>query len=1155
MKKNLNLWLSSNSTKKKLIMELKLAFIIILLSVTNVFGARSYSQAAKVTLDMENKTLEQVMDEIEKQSEFYFIFNQKQIDVKRVVNIREDNKKIDDVLYDLFAETDVNYAVFDRKILLTTEPIKGSIITERSKVEAQKITVRGTVTDQSNGSTLPGVNVVVRGTTIGVVTDGGGSYTLEIPDASATLVFSFIGYISQEVPVSGRTTLNVSLAPDVEQLSEVVVVGYGTQVKRNVTGAIASVKSDNLIKSAQTSFTQTLEGKIPGLTALQKTGQPGAGPDIKIRSNPSFASSGVLYILDGVPVNDNAGEPSTRLLYGAAGVSRTPLNFINPNDIESIQVLKDAAAASIYGARAGAGVILITTKRGATQKPKIEYTGNVAFQEPASFYEVLGSKDYMIERNRILRDMYLRNNKLAPYGTADPSAAPPFVPKYTDSQINGTVDRETATEAITRKGMINQHNISLSGGNSETRYFISGNYLGQKGVLRGSGYERYNGRINLDQKIGERVKLGVNINTSNSLADNANVGTESNENSSIIKSAFYYPGNLPFTDENGNYLLNPDYVNSPNPISFLTVTDKTNSKRLLTSGFAEWTITPGLIAKANLSYDQSSSKRSTYFPKTFLKGLTAGGDASIVENSNTSALMEYTLNYALKVGENHNFNFLAGYSYQKSGWEGVSLRNYQFLTDQFLYNNMSAGAAPRPSVGSSKSEQIWASYFGRAIYEFKDKYLLTAVIRRDGSSVFAEDKKYGIFPSVSAGWIVSEEQFFKDNISFINFLKLRASYGTTGNSNIGGNAFAYYSTGWNYVFNNTNNVGVYLSQLNNDRLTWETAKEINLGLDFQIMKNRISGSFDYFNKTVVDLLNFRPLPTNFPVSSIADNIGKTRSRGWEIGLQSRNFVSSVFGGFEWETEFTLSHYYDFWVERSPASLKILEKYIDPQGPFNGLYGYKSGGLYTLGDTPPSWMPGILPGTIIVQDLNGYDANGELTGEPDGKITSADRVLWGISDPKFSFGLTNNFRYKNFDLSIYMYGVVGIKFNDDLSTAFVVESQLAQFGWNMMTEMKDRWSYDNTDSKYPSGLSSTYSGYATDFWKEDGSFLRCQDITLGYTLPTNLIRKQKVLSRLRLTVSVQNAFVITNYSGIDPELTSWVAYPNPRSLIFGLNASF
>jgi TonB-linked SusC/RagA family outer membrane protein len=1034
----------------------------------------------------------------------------------------------------------------------------GSIFPENNEfapmdLMEQQRTITGTVTDV-NGDPLPGVSVRLVGTTTGTVTNVDGRYSLSNIPAGGRLEFSFVGMTTETRPVGEQTQINVTLSEDVLGLEEVVVIGYGTQSARTITGSITSVRGESLEKAAITNFTQALQGRVPGLTAIQSTGQPGANVNLKIRSNPSFASSGILYVLDGVPVNDHAGEPGTYTAYGGTGVERSPLNFINPEDIESIEVLKDASATSIYGARAGAGVILITTKRGRTGKPTVSYTGNYSYQQPARFYDIFDSREYMTQRNRILRDMWMRNNNLAPYGTADPAAVPAFNPKFTEQEINSVTMRETAIEAISRNGLTNQHNLSIGGGDVMTKYFISANYLNQQGVIRGSDYTRYNARVNLDQVVSDNITVGVNLNISNSSANNTNVQTFGNEYSGIIRSAFYYPGNLPLVAEDGSYPLNPDYMNAPNPLSFLEVTDETFSNRLLTSGYAEWSIIPELVARANLSYDQSDSKRPLYLPKSFLHGASVGGQASIQQSENATQLMEYTLNYINYFGD-HRVNVLGGYSYQQTDYEFYGMGNTNFLTDAFTYHNIGLGTAARPTVASSKSQQTWASYFTRAIYDYRGRYMLTASLRRDGSSIFARDKKFGMFPAVSAGWIISDELFFSDNVPFIDFFKFRASYGETGNSNIGANAHAYYSTGRNYVFGNASNTGVFLSQLNNDNLTWETSREINLGVDYRILGNRVSGTFDYFNRTISDLLTFRPLATSFPVSTVADNIGKTRSKGFELGIQTMNFTSANRGGFEWNTELTLSHYFDTWIERSPAALLVLAKYIDPTGPFNASYGYQTDGMYT-GGPAPAHMPGIVPGTLIIKDTNGYGADGNLTGEPDGRISDADMVMLGVNDPDLTFGINNTFRYGNFDLNFYMYGYTGVQQVADHANAFAVEHQMAQFGWNLIDITRERWSYDNQTSRYPSGLSHGYMGYASnsDFWMERVDFLRMRDITLGYTLPSN-VTAQRRIEGLRLYLNVQNAFIITNWPGLDPELRTNVPYPNPRSFSLGLTASF
>ncbi len=1143
--------------KSKFLKRMRIVALLILISITQTFALDAYAQNKRLSLNVKNETILNILEEIEDQSEFYFMFDASRINVDQRKSVYCENQLITNILDRIFENTGITYSIKDRQVLLTT--------TKKSDTEQQKA-ISGKVTD-SSGSSLPGVTVVVKGTTQGTITDSDGNYSISDVSGNATLVFSFVGMKTMEVAVGNQTSINVILEEGTIGIEEVVAIGYGSQRKKDMTGAISTVNAESLDKSVTTSFTQNLQGRIPGLTALQSSGQPGAGVTVKIRSNPSFASSGVLYVLDGVPVNDNAGEPGTYTAYGTGGVDRSPLNFINPNDIESIVVLKDAAAASIYGARAGAGVILITTKRGSSGKPKIEYSGSYTFQKPAKLYEVLGTTDFMNERNRYLKDTWLRNNKISPYGTNDPStASSPYVPIYTDQEIGNTPQQESAFNAISRNGFINQHNISLTGGTPETKYFVSGNYLSQDGVFIASDYTRYNSRINLDQIISNHVKMGFNLTTSNSVATNANVQPDGyGGNAGIVWAAMFFPPIIPLKDTEGNYTISPDIPSMPNPASFATVTDKTASSRLLTSTYLEWTIIPRLIAKASFSYDQSSTKRSAYYPKTFITGAIEGGKASIQQQSSTSELLEYTLNYKVNLGGNQKLDLLGGYSYQLSNWEGLSAVNSIFSTDNFLYNNIGAGAVARPGVGSYKSMKIWASYFARAIYELNNKYLFNASIRRDGSSNFAENKKYGLFPSLSAGWIISGEPFFKDNVPFINLLKLRASYGTTGNSEIGNNAFAYYSPGANYVFNNTSNSGVYLSQLNNDNLTWETVAEANIGIDFQILKERITGSVDCFNKTISNLLTYRPLATNFPVSSVADNVGKTRSLGWEIGIQTKNIVSSSSGGFEWGTELTLSHYKDTWVERSPAALKVLGKWEDPNGLFNGVYGYQNDGIYTLDRPLPGWMPGIAPGDVILKDLNGYDDNGNLTGKPDGKLNTADKVLIGpgsnINDalgyiePKLSFGFSNTVRYKDFDLSIEMYGSIGKKVNvDNINALYGSGTWIGGSGTNVQSIFTDRWSYTNQKSKFPSALGGAYVDQAvfSDLFYEDGSFIRCRDITLGYKVP---LQKQKLVSALKLNLSVQNAFVLTKYSGLDPELSNFLTYPNPLSIVFGVRASF
>ncbi len=1140
-------------TKTLLIMKITAAIV---LALTLQVSARGYSQK-KISVSGKDVSIARVFKAIKKQTGYVFFYQAGLLRNSGTVSIQMKDVSLDAVLTACLQAQGLDYSIEDKTIYIFRKELPRHADTAAAALPP--VEIHGTVVNEK-GEPLSGVTIQVKGAKASTITAADGSFTIIAANTSRTLVFSYVGMEAQEIGLGGKATLSIVLKLQPKPLQDVVVIGYGTVRRREVNGAVSTVKASELNVESNTNFAQALAGRAPGLLATQTTGQPGASVNLQIRDNPSFASAGVLYVLDGVPINNSAGDPGTNPQYGTGGINRSPLNFINPNDIESIEILKDASAASIYGAQAGAGVVLITTKRGKGDKPRVEYGFSQAWQKQARFFDILDTKDYMTTRNGILHEAWLKDNKIAPYGTNDASTVTPFVPKYTQQQIDTTPGMPNAIKAISRHGFVQQHNLSLSGGAGKTRYFASGNYLDQQGVIKGSGYTRYNGRINLDQTIKENIKVGVNISTSNATAANQAIQNSGNEAGGIILSAFYYPANLPLQNPDGSYPLSPDYPAIPNPLSYLTVTDQTKSSRLLTNGFAEWEIVPGLKARGNFSYDQTSEKRSVYEPTTFLFGANGNGVASIGESNSNNKLLEYTLAYGSDIGKNQKINAVAGYSYQITNYDGFNTANNNFLTDQFLYNNIGAGTAPRPTVGSYASQQTWASYFARAIYSLNDKYFLTASLRRDGSSIFAENKKYGYFPSFSAGWLVSEESFFRPLLPVVNFLKLRASLGSTGNSNIGQNAFAYYNTGYNYVFNNTQNVGVALSQIANPNLSWETAREINVGLDYQFLKGRISGTFDYFNKTISNLLSFVPLTSDFPVSSVADNAGKTRSRGWEIGIQSKNIVGNAQGGFEWNTALTLSHFYSYWVERSASALKTLAKYVNPKGQFdNGaIYAYVSDGIYNGKTAAPAQMPGLIPGGIIIRDFNGYDANGNLAGKPDGMLSSADEKYIGSTVPKLSFGFTNTFRYRNMDLNVYLYGTTGaLKYNTDYNYAFLLQSNLAQFGWNTLNVAKQAWSSTNPSGKWPTGLNTGYEAYtsSSSFWYEKANFIRCRDIILGYTVPARLLQGHYFFNSIRASVDIQNLFTITNYKGLDPELQSFVAYPLTRSIVVGVNVSF
>lgn len=1124
------------------------------LLLTAFVSLSAVANAQKVTLSEKNASLATVIRQLRSQTGYNFFYVKDHLNTAKPVNISVTDVPLAEALNIIFADQPLTYVIDGKEIILRkkTNASTPSPLTE----------VTGKVLD-SDGAPLPFVSVAVKGSQKGAITKADGSFSLNVTKGDVLLIRS-IGFESQEIVYAGQPTLDIRLKRATSSLSDVVVIGYGSVKQKNLTGAVTTVKGKDLDISASTSFQGALQGKAAGVQVIQPTGQPGAGIRVQIRSNPSFAvDAGVLYVVDGIPVMDAAEQPVTGTKYGkneTGGVDKSPLNFINPNDIASIEFLKDASAASIYGARAGSGVVLITTKKGISGKPKVDYTGSYGIQNADKMYPVYEAADYMIQRNLLKEEVWSRDNQVAPYyGTKDPSTVTnPFIPVYSQQQIDSARgNREKATDAITRSGYTQQHNLALSGGNGKTNYYVSGNYFDQKGVIIGTDYKRYNGRLSLDQMVSDKIKLGASMILSNSAANNTFTGG-ANENGGIITSAIYWAPVQPLQLPNGSYPVSPYYPNIPNPLSYGTVTDLTNMTRTLSTAFAEWTIIPELKANARFSYDNSNSKRSTYLPRTFYLGAQVNGSASIAQSEAKSTLLEYTLAYNKAFSEKHSLSAIAGYSYQKSGWEGFNAANQGFLADITKYYDLGSGQAIKPTVGSSKSETIWASYFARAIYTYKDNITLQASLRRDGSSVFAENKKWGYFPGVSAGWVLSEEAFLK-GFTALSFLKARIGYGETGNSAFRSAATVVYNTAQSPYFGTGNiNSGLAMTRAANPNLTWETAGELNAGVDFAFFNNRLSGSFDYYRKTIRNLITQIRFPTGFVIDDVFTNAGKTRSTGYEIALHSKNIASK--SGFSWSTSLNFSHYLNYWVERSAAALAVLQPYEIATGKdalFNPIFGYISTGLYK-GDkgAAPSYMPGILPGGLIIKDIRGYDANGKIT-DPDGAITAADRTYLANGDPRFNFGIGNQFSYKNFDLNIFFSGLVQKKWSPYLSGR-ISESTTNQFGFNAMPVSSSRWTFKNPNGDFPTALTDgSYSQFqnASSYWIADASFLRCRNITLGYALPAKVLEKQKLFSGIRFSFDVQNPFTITKYPGLDPELDPDNFYPLVKSYVFGVNVSF
>lgn len=1109
--------------------------------------------AQKVTFNGEQVSLKQAFEQIESVSKYKIAYNTAQLDVNRKVTLNQKDTDVLQVLDQLLAGTGCTYKVNENYIVITSQ--------QTGAVKK----VHGVVKDV-NGEPIIGANVVVKGNpSNGTITDLNGNFDLSVT-SNTTLQVSYIGYNTQELFVGKKTDFNIVLKEDTELLDEVVVVGYGTMKKKDLTGAVASVKMDDAPVGTVSTISHALAGKAAGLQVNTISAQPGSGSTFRIRGAASVnAGNDPLIIIDGFPVSPTDDSKIQTGKYDS-GSSDNILASINPNDIESIEVLKDASSTAIYGARAGNGVIIITTKKGKTGAPKVTYSGTASVQTMAAKYEMLSAKDFMIQSNRYALEEWRRSNGIGVYGgKSEAEAATPYTPYYTDAEIaNPAYDTDWFKE-ITRTGFQTQHNLSVNGGTEMTKYLISGNFFKQNGVVKNNDMDRYTARVNVEQKVSKYVNLGVNMTLSRNTTNNVPLGAGQNENASIMVAAAQFSPILPVRDEEGEYVLNSQAAFLPNPVSLLEITDKTVKERMLGTAYVEIKPIEELTLKGNFGIDRNYQKHSVYMPKTTLYGQKTGGQANIAQYDKSDYLMELTANYSKRFGD-HNLNALVGYSFQRFTDESLSAGNSQFLIDGFLYNNLGAGAYPKPSVGSSASKSEMASFFGRINYSYKDRYLLTATMRADGASNFAKNNRWGYFPSVALGWRFTEEEFMQPLTSVLSNGKLRVSFGQTGNSNIGNRVISYYSTGNNNEFGGTEQVGVYLSQMGNVDLKWETTTEWNVGVDLGFFKNRLNVTAEYFHKVVSDLLSERSLLGFQEVSTIAANIGETQSQGFELTINSTNFNTKNFG---WNTDFTFSLYRDKWETRDeswkPSAYSVYDS------PIRYQYGYLSDGLIQPGETV-DWMPGAIPGQVKIKDINGYVYNEDgsvkvdqhgiplKSGKPDGKLDDADKVIYGSSDPGYLLGLNNTFRWKNFDLNIYFYGQFDLlnsgSYKDLWLTGASGMTGIVNMyrGYNMPVSAKDVWTSDNQSAVRPGYFQDKSTWGIGDYYLQKSWFVRCRNITLGYTIPVN--QGRNILSNVRVYFDVNNPFTITPYDGLDLETDNSVwAYPNVRSFSLGVDITF
>ncbi|UOY08059.1 TonB-dependent receptor [Muricauda sp. SCSIO 64092] len=994
-------------------------------------------------------------------------------------------------------------------------------------------TVSGTVTD-TDGTPLPGATVVVKGTANGTQTDFDGNYAIADIPLNSVLVFSYVGFLPMEETVGRRTTINVSLAEDAQLLDEVVVIGYGSVKKSDLTGAVSSVSADDLTPGANVSLEQTLQGRAAGVQISQKSGQPGSAMSVNIRGASSIdAGNEPLYVIDGVPSNNSAPVAGTGAGFVGSQNPRNPLNTLNPADIESVQILKDASATAIYGARGSNGVVLITTKNGRAGKMKVNYDSYVAWQTVANRFEVLSPTDYRDVLNAIIDE-----------GGGSEAQ------RVTAIQDNGT----DWQDELLRNAIIHNHNIAVSGGSEKATYYASLNYFDQDGIVKNSGIERYNIRVNIDVREDKKYAFGLNLNSSYVFDDFASNGVGLNENAGAVYAAINYDPTITVFDADGN-LQQSEFVGPQidNPVALLNGEDAT-AKSFRTYGniYGEYFLAPTLSVKARLGADVNNTRRDVFIDETTIEGAGQGGIASILTGRTDYYLVEGTLNYNENFGDD-NINAVFGATYEYFGSTTFNGNARGFALPDLRTDAIGSGDPLLNGLGSGRQEATFNSYLGRVNYSLNNKYLFTASIRADGSSRFGPENRWGYFPSGAIAWKVHEESFLQ-NGQTISELKLRASYGSIGNASIANYLFlGSFDTANTVVLDSERFTTILPTRIPNPDLKWEAANQLDIGIDFGLWNGRVSSTIDYYNRQTEDLLLSVPQPSNTGFTSRVENVGSMENYGFEFTVNA-SILSTP--DFSWDTNFNLTTITNNVLDIGEAE-EIIRGGLGfvnnatitrPGDPLNSYYGFNVEGVWQLGEEDEAAVFGRVPGDLKYTDQNG-----------DGEINGDDRVVIGKPFPDYTWGWTNTIRYKGLTLSAFLEGVEGINTlnNNLVDTYFPIN-----FRRNKLAEpYLNRWTPNNTTNEFPSFVSPQGGTEVNSRTVEDASYIRLQSLQLSYEVP---IQNLNIFNRLTVYVTGQNLFTITDYSGVDPVANAsgsnnlridYNAYPFARTYLLGFNVEF
>lgn len=1080
-----------NKTRKIL---LRTILFSVLLSVSG------FITAAQISLSLNNKTMRQAIGEIERMSEYRFFYNSDLEYLDREVTVNVVNGSINEILNLISSQTGVRYTLKDNKQVVLLAEIK----------QQREQTVSGSVKDV-NGEPIIGANVIEKGTTNGIVTNQNGEFSLSIPN-NKTLQISYIGYLVYEIVAHGQQNLKVILKEDSQALEEVVVVGYGTQKKANLTGAISSVKADVLENRTTSNPVNMLTGNMSGVTIVQNSGQPGAdGAALRVRGVGTLGNAEAMVIIDGV---------------------ESSMSNVDPNDIENISVLKDAAAASIYGVRAANGVILVTTKRGDVGKPVINYNGYLGWQEKVRMPKYLDSYNYAV----LLNEAYVNDGLNKPYSEEE-------LKKFKDgSDADRYPNSDWLGSLLDKSGFFNNHHLSVNGGSEAIKYSISIGYHSKEGLMPNMAYNKLNVRSNLDAKINDRLEVSLNLAAYRS--------DRSSPASGVTNIMYYAFRETPVTAiqfSNGRYGL---FKNEHNSVASARESGKAHlySGNFQGSASFVYRLLDGLSLRGNAASTFNLSEEHTFLKS--MKFYTADSEDPIrttrssVNDKDGKSLeinLQAYLDYSKTFGKN-SFKGLLGYSQIYNQYRVLrALRR-----DLPLNNNLgeiNAGDQTTQETEGNKIEYALRSAFGRINYTYAERYLFEANLRYDGTSRFHKNNRFGWFPSFSAGWRISEEDFF--NVEWINNLKIRASWGQLGNQEIGD--YAFYNTymfGQNYTFGNTLVSGISINdKMSNAGISWEKTDQTNIGVDADLLGGRLNFTGDFFIKKTNDILLELPIPEIVGVRPPMQNAGKVKNTGVEFSVTHNNRVRD----FQYYTTFNFSY-----VDNKITDLSGGDTPGRSVGdPINNIYGYVVDGMFKDQaeiDAHSKQIWGAVPGDLKYRDINN-----------DGVVNEKDRKSLGTYFPKINLGLRLGFSYKNLDFSALIQGatMVDAIVKDEINKAFYNGGKVTEYHL-------DRWTPENTNASYPrlSMKDSKKNWMTSTFWMQNASYLKMRNMQIGYTLPKQWLAKAGI-NRLRVYLSIDNLFTITGFDGVDPESAYNMKdlsvassyYPLTRNYSLGVNLSF